>query len=182
MGDPFADALLRGLPVGGGGEAEFGQDGFVGEAVEGDAESGSAPGGERGIDFDHGAIYAAGESAEDPVNALEGEGALLFGEAAAGNVFGEDDGRRRLALDAGWEKLLGGHLDARADEAADESGEEAFGDGALPFCTAFAVAHAGIGCVVNDDRPVGGRLQIANRAPGGGGQGRAAALLESKGR
>ncbi len=131
VGDPFADAFLGGLLSGRSGEAEFWQQRLVGDAVEGDAEGRTAPGGEGGLDFDQSAVGGAGECSEDPVNALQGEFALVGGKTAASDIFGENDGRRRLAFDARRQDLFGNHFGAGAGEAADESSEEAFGDAAL---------------------------------------------------
>ena len=130
VGDPLADALLGGLVAGGGGEADAREDGFVGDAVEGDAEGGASPGGEGGLDFDQAAVDGAGEGSEEEVDALEGELAVGLGEAAAGDVFSEDDGRGRLALDAGREEMLGDDFGSGTGEATDEAGESAFGDAA----------------------------------------------------
>jgi hypothetical protein len=149
VGDPLADALLGGLAAGRGGEAEAGQDGFVGEALERDAEGGTAPGAEGGLDFDKRAVDGAGEGAEDPVDALEGELAFFFGEAAASDVFGEDDGGRGLALDARGKDLFGDHFCAGAGESADEAGEGAFGDAAIWV----GLAHRGVRCVGDHDSP-----------------------------
>ncbi len=139
MGDPFADAFLGGLAAGRGGEAKPGQDGFVRDAVEGDAEGSAVPGREGGFELDERAVDGAGEGAEDPVNALEGELAVGLGESAAGDLFGEDDGRRRLTFDTRGEDLFSDHFGAGTGEAADEAGESAFGDAAF----GMGLAHGG---------------------------------------
>lgn len=131
MGHPFADAFLGWLLSGRGGEAEFRQDRLVREAVEGDAEGGATPGAQRRLEFDECAVDRAGERPEDPVDALQGELALFIGKAAAGDLLGENDGWRRLALDARRKELFGDHLCAGPGESADEAGESTFGDTAF---------------------------------------------------
>ena len=102
------------------------------------------------LEFDERAVGCAGEGSEDEVNALEGELAFFVGEAAAGDVFSEDDGRGRLALDARGEDLLGDHFCAGSGEASDKAGESAFGDAAVWVLR----AHGGLDARKHD-RPWG---------------------------
>jgi hypothetical protein len=170
--DPFADPFLRWLFVGRRGQSQPGQNGFVGDAVEGNPEGGATPCREGGLDFDECAVDSAGEGSEDPVNALQGQGSLLLGEAAAGDLFREDHGGRRLALNAGREDLFGDQLGGCSDEPADQSGEESFGNRALLVSVAFSVAHAGLRCAGKHDSAAGKRWQSANLPTAGAGFGR----------
>jgi hypothetical protein len=149
VGDPFADALLGWLLAGRGGQAHPGQQRFVGDAVEGNAEGCAAPGCQRGLKFDQRAIDPAGEGSEEPVDALHRDFALGVGKAAASNLFGEDDRGRRLALDPRGEDLFGDQFDGGSGQSADDAGEEAFGQRAGTVC----FAHGGLRCAGNHNRP-----------------------------
>lgn len=103
----------------------------MGDAVEGDAEGGAAPGCEGWLDFDQRAISGASEGSEDPVDTLQRKLAIGFGQAASRDILSEDDRWWSLALNTRREDFFGDHFGGGAGEAADEAGEGALSDAAV---------------------------------------------------
>src|SRR6202012_715732 len=91
--------------------------------------------------FDERAVDGSGGGSKTPVNGMRGELLLAFGQAVTGDLLGENNGRRRLAVDAGRKHFLGEDFGAGAGESSDHSGKCALEDGAFAGGGSFGHAN-----------------------------------------
>ena len=120
--------LAEGLPPGWNVETAERDQGLVGEELQDEAKGRAIAGGDRRGEVGGGAVGGSDSGAEDEVNRLHGGVLLRFGKGMAGDALGKDDWRRNLAEGARWVDEFADDLGTGADEAAEGTGEEAFGE------------------------------------------------------